>query len=125
MSDDGLAHLSKKTRERAYVLSRNARQLGIPVGHARFTPSHDYMSYYLTAPATESWAVIFCCPDGYLVSLWTEDEEDGISSSYLAVRNIRHLLQHLKKAGYCDVDVAFPSLGGDEVDLRSYLEDLE
>ena len=128
MSEDGLTHISKKTRERAYILSRNAKQLGIPLGAARFTPTYDYMSFYLSNE--DSWAVIFCYPEGYLATINSFDSKAGsIQTTPLAVRNIRTLLQNLKKRSYVDVDVMLNELkskfDNDEVDLRSYLDALE
>ncbi len=126
MVGDGLEHLSKKTRERAFILARNAKTIGIPLGAVRFTPHHDYMSYYLTD--SSNYVIIFCTPLGYLVELWVDDEGTGVTPSFFAVKNIRHFLQRLKRDGYKDIDVIFGTKDIDyngETDLRSWLEDLD
>ncbi len=106
MVGDGLGHLSKDTRKRAFVLARNAKSVGIPLGNVRFSPSHDYMSYYLTN--SSSYIIIFCTPLGYLVEMWAEGPKGAlIEPSYFGIRNIRHFLQRIKKDGYEDIDVIF------------------
>jgi len=121
MVSDGLEHLSKRTRERAFILARNAKTVGIPLGAVRFTPHYDYMSYYLTNGS--GYAIILCMPLGYLAEMLME--KDGhVISSYFAIKNIRHFLQRLKREGYKDIDV--PNVeDGSETDLRSWLEDLD
>lgn len=120
---DGLDHLSRKTRERAFILARNAKGLGMPLGSVRFTPSYDYMSYWLTNGS--DYVIIFCTPDGYLAELWY-DREGKVENTFCAVKNIRHFLQYIKREGYQDVDVIFDSIETEgEQDLRSFLEDLD
>lgn len=117
---DGLEKLSKKTRERAYILAKNAKEVGVPLGAVRFRPSQDYMCYWLTNSV--DWLIIFCTPDGYLVEIHNE-HLGSLEVGYLAVRNIRHFLQHLKRADYQDADVYFESNEPDDsIDIRSYLE---
>ena len=118
MVDDGLEHLSKRTRERAFILARNAKTLGIPLGKVRFTPRYDYMSYYLTDGS--AYVIIFCTPDGYLVEFLTEVDKEVVIT-YLGIKNIRHFLQYIAKRDFQDIDVVF----GEETDLRGYVEDLD
>ena len=107
-------HPSKKTRERAYVLARNAKQLHIGVGDARYAPDHDFMSYWFTN--NTDYVLVFCIPSGYLVELW-RDIDGVVSTSYLGVTNIRVLLSHLKKLGYTDVDSSLR-----DADIDGYIE---
>ena len=81
MVSDGLGHLSKKTRERAFILARNARALGITLGAVRFTPHHDYISYYLAS--SDDYIIIFCTPSGYLLEIWSENDSE-VSSDFFA-----------------------------------------
>jgi hypothetical protein len=118
---DELEHLSKKTRERAFILARNAKSIGLPLGAVRFTPHYDYMSYYLTN--STDYIIIFCTPEGYLVELWS-DASGTPAASFFAIKNIRHFLQLIKREGYKDIDIMFEDIGqDDEVDLRDWLED--
>ena len=107
MDEEG--HPSKKARERAYILARNAKQLDIPVGHARFAPNHDYMSYWFTNNV--DYMLIYCTPEGYLAELW-QDNEGAIVTTYLGIKNIRALLSKLKKLDYMDVDEALGDVEG-------------
>ena len=102
MVGDGLEHLSKQTKKRAVVLARNAKSLGIPLGAVRFTPHHDFMSYYFSN--STNYIIIFCSPDGYLAELWSDSKGIGIESSFFAIKNIRHFLQTIRKLGYQDID---------------------
>ena len=122
--DDGLEHLSKRTRERAFILARNAKNIGLPLGAVRFTPHHDYMSYYLTDG--NDYIIVFCTPDGYLAELWHE-ESDGQSPtvSFFGIKNIRHLLQLIKRMGYKDIDEVSSADSEEETDLREFLEGLD
>jgi hypothetical protein len=122
-----LGHLSKKTRERAYVLSRNARSINLPIGRARFNPAYDYMSYWLST--ADQYAVIFATPEGYLAEIHGIDIRGFPTRDPFGVRNIRHFLQRLKKCGFQDAlseisEDEISSLGAD-VDLRGYIEGLE
>lgn len=123
--EDSLGHISRKTRERAHIMSKNALALGIELGDLRFTPQYDYLSYYL-ANGT-SYLIVFCTPLGYLVERWEEDEEGHISTEFSFVRNIRHFLQWALREGYEDVEALFDSEDEDEgpQDLRSFLENTE
>lgn len=123
MVDDGLEHLSKKTRERAFVLARNAKSIGLPLGAVRFTPHHDYMSYYLTDGS--SYIIIFCTPNGYLAEMWSEKEVGNPTVQFFGVKNIRHLLQLIKRMGYKDIDEVQDTDSEDETDLREFLEGLD
>jgi len=123
--DDGLEHLSKKTRERAFVLARNAKSIGVPLGSVRFTPHFDYMSYYLSDSV--NYLIIFCTPDGYLYELWS-DSSGRIDVNYYGIKNIRHFLQLIKREGYQDVDILFDKKKPDneadtETDLREWVEE--
>jgi len=119
MVDDGLEHLSKKTRERAFILARNAKNIGLPLGKVRFTPHLDYMSYYLTDGS--DYIIIFCTPDGYLAEVWHNWGNKPPTTSFFGIRNIRHFLQYVLKDGFKDID----DVGNEETDLRSYLEDID
>jgi hypothetical protein len=120
---DGLEHLSKKTRERAYKFAKSAESLDIKLGSVRFTPSYDYMSYYLANGL--DYLVVYCTPGAYLVEKWYE-EDKTLKVSYSAVRNIRHFLQWAKREDYADADFLFDSLDDDgERDLRRFLENLD
>ena len=125
MSD--LGHLSKKTRERAYVLSRNARSINLSLGDARFNPLHDYISYWLST--TDQYAVIFATPQGYLAEIHGVDRRGHPTHNAFGIRNIRHFLQRLKKCGFQDAlsgisEDEISSLGAD-IELRRYIEGLE
>lgn len=123
---DSLGHLSKKTRERAFVLIKNASSIGLDVGTARLTPNYDYMSYYFTNEL--DYIIVFCTPDCYLVEIW-EESNGSVDSAFLAVRNIRHFLQFMKKSGYHRVAIATedisPECQDGEKDLRDWLQDLD
>lgn len=129
MSD--LGHLSKKTRERAYVLSRNARSIGLLIGDARFNPTYDYISYWLCND--DSYVVLFATPDGYLAEIHAVmDEGERTEFSPFYIKNIRHFLQRLKKLQYEDaligqegIDISSLDEPEGEVDLRGYIEGLE
>ena len=121
MVDDSLEHLSKKTRERAFILARNAKSIGLSLGKVRFTPHYDYMSYHLTDGS--SYIIIFCTPHGYLSEIYI-DEDKQISCTYLGIKNIRHFLQYSKRNGYKDIDEMMDT-SEDEQDLRDYVEDLD
>jgi len=88
---------STKTRERAYVLSENAKNIGLLLGRPKFLKDSDYISYWLTNMV--DYAAVYCMPDGYLAEIYT-DSDGVLNTIYLGVRNIRHLLQHLKKNDY-------------------------
>lgn len=121
MVSDGLEHLSKKTRERAFILARNARSIGLPLGAVRFTPNYDFMSYYLTNGS--AYMIVFCIPEGYLAEWWQESE-GYVSPDFFAIKNIRHFLQVLKKQDYKDVEEVFNS-DDDDDDITEYLKDQE
>lgn len=122
-----LERLSKATRERAYVLSRNAKQVGVPLGHAKWTAGSDYISYWLTDGL--DYAIIFCLPSCYLSEI--HEMKDGVvCTTYLAIKNIRHYLQRLKRLSYEDADGLLLSMDEEltdegEVDLKTYLEEME
>lgn len=110
---DGLGHLSKRTRERAYMLAKNAKSLGLTLGAVRFSPDHDYMSYYLGNG--QDYLIIFCTPQGYLLEVWKE--EDGeVMANFFGVKNIRHFLRRAKKAGYQDLDILFEDIHDEDDD---------
>lgn len=122
-----LGHLSKKTRERAYVLSRNARSINLILGDARFNPDHDYISYWLSTE--DQYAVVYATPQGYLAEIHGVDDAGLPTREPLGVRNIRHFLQRLKKCGFQDAlkgitEDEISSLGAD-IELRRYIEGLE
>jgi hypothetical protein len=100
MTDD-LGHLSATTKQRAFVLARNAKDIGLALGPARTSPPHDYMSFYLTD--TTDYIIIFCIPQGYLVELWTEPTEGQIVTSFFGIKNIRHFLQYALRNDYRDI----------------------
>ncbi|TFH25822.1 hypothetical protein E4G67_00430 [Candidatus Bathyarchaeota archaeon] len=102
-------HPSRKTRERAYILARNAKQLEMPVGAARYAPNLDFMSYWFTNNI--DYILIFCMPTGYLAELW-QDTEGMITTTYLSIVNIRTLLSNLKKLNYRDVDEVLGDVDG-------------
>jgi hypothetical protein len=108
-------HPSKKTRERAYILTRNAKQLSIGVGDARYAPNHDFMSFWFTNNI--DYLLVFCMPSGYLAELW-QDKDGVVTTSYLGITNIRVLLSHLKKLGYTDVDTSLR-----DADIDGYIGD--
>lgn len=123
---DELEHLSKKTRERAFIFARNARSIGLTLGSVRFTPRYDYMSYWLTNG--EDYTIIFCTPTAYLVEMWTDGPE-GIETSFFCIKNIRHFIQKLKSLKYEDVDLSTKDTNDEdldgETDLRDWVEDLD
>lgn len=94
-------HPSKKTKERAYILVRNARKYGMNLKTARFSPHHDFITYWFTNNI--DYLLVFCTPSGYLAELW-EDNEGAVNVTYLGVTNIRTLISQLNKLGYRDVD---------------------
>lgn len=94
-------HPSKKTREKAFILARNAKKYNMGLKTARFSPHHDFISYWFTDSL--NYLVVFCTPTGYLAELW-EDDEGKVVVTYLGITNIRTLLSHLNKLGYRDVD---------------------
>jgi len=126
-----LGHLSKKTRERAHVLSRNARSIGLLIGDARFNPTYDYISYWLCND--DSYVVLFATPDGYLAEIHeVKDDQGHTKLSAFYIKNIRHFLQRLKKLHYEDaligqdgIDISSLDESDGEVDLRGYIEGLE
>lgn len=120
-------HLSKQTRNRAFILAKNAKDIGLKTGPARFNPASDYLSYWLYRES--SYVVLYCTPQGYLVEFyWALGDREELESSYYAIKNIRHMLQTLKRMGYDDIANAFPEVGeksSDDVDLKDFIEGLE
>lgn len=108
-------HPSKRTRERAYILARNAKKYGMSLKTARFSPHHDFITYWFTDSI--NYLLVFCTPEGYLAELY-EDNEGEVTITYLGVTNIRVLISHLNKLDYRDVDQV---LG----DVEGYLDDDE
>lgn len=117
---------STKTRERAYVLSENAKGLGITIGKPKYLKDQDYISYWLTNMT--DYIAIYCIPEGYLAELYT-DSSGVLDTTYLGVRNIRHLLQHLKKNDYHAAEGLLhdleKELDEDEEGLKEFLKGLE
>jgi hypothetical protein len=81
------------------------------------------MSYYLTDG--DDYIIVFCTPNGYLVELWSEKEGQLPTVSFFGIKNIRHLLQLVKRMGYKDIDEASNAEAEDEQDLREFLEGLD
>lgn len=94
-------HPSKKTREKAYILARNAKKYGMELKTARFSPHHDFISYWFTNGV--DYLLVFCTPTGYLAELW-QDDNGEVTTTYLGITNIRTLISQLHKLGYKDVD---------------------
>lgn len=122
----GLEYLSKETREKAFVLSKNAKGMGISLGRPRFTVGNDYMCYWLTDGL--DYVIIFCTPLCYLAEFYA-DQEGVLTTTYLAVRNIRWFLQWLKRNEFEDANELLHSIDRElsegEIDLKTYLENLD
>jgi len=130
-----ISHLSKKTRERAYILARNARTIGLSIGDARFKPTQDYMSWWLT-DGEGLYVVLFATPQGYLAEVHREHDDGSTTVQFFCIRNIRAFIFKLKKMRLEDASTMLTQEisplegsteedGEDEVGLKDFIEDLD
>ena len=119
-------NLSKKTLERATILNKNAKSIGISLGDAKFPNVGDLITFFITNG--EETVVLYVFPEGYLVELYVDVNHDSYDVSFFAIKNIRHFLIYLNKHGYesweeYHKDDIIDVIESGEIDLEDLMEE--
>jgi hypothetical protein len=92
-------HVSPATLLRAARIAKNCKSIGFEPGDVRWGDSGDYV-YFMFTNDNRELMLLFCSPACYFIEYIQEDDWGDMEEYYFMVRNIRHFLFKLRRAGF-------------------------
>lgn len=101
------SHVTAKTILRAKRLYDNAVKLDVWPGHVRWgddtLKGSDYL-FFIFMNKYNHFLVIYCSPGGYFIEFDSDDDNGNVHTEFSMVKNIRHQLGKIKRAGFHDCE---------------------